>query len=83
MKRMVYIWLSLIVLLLGAGFVDAAWSIQNNIWVINALIILILLVLNEIGLYLYRRRMRDIGAWMQHKRPVSRIREQEGQSRLP
>ncbi|MEO1645983.1 MAG: hypothetical protein AAFR67_12400, partial [Chloroflexota bacterium] len=75
MKRMMVIWILCILVVIGAGIVNPAWSALHNVWTINALILLVFLLLNEVGLHAYRRRMRDIGTWMQQKRPELRRRK--------
>ena len=62
MKRMVFLWCILIMFVLGVSFVIPAWSMLTNTWTVNALILLSLLLLIELGLVYHHSRSPDLTA---------------------
>lgn len=77
MKRMIYIWFLLIVILFGAGFFRPDWSITVNDWAKSALILLLLLLCIEIGLYFWRRKMLDLSRLVKNSQSRDIRTEQE------
>lgn len=77
MKRMVYIWIGLIVALFIIGIFYPDYSLQHNVWSVNALIILTLMLSLELGLVWWRRRMRDMSDLLQRSRHNLRSKEHE------
>lgn len=77
MKRMVYIWIGLIVALFIIGIFYPDYSLQHNIWSVNALILLMLMLSLELGLVWWRRRMRDMSDLLQRSRQNLRSKEHE------
>lgn len=57
MKRMIYVWVLLILVVFGIGIVREDWSLFVNGWALIILTLLVLLLCIEIGLYFWRRRM--------------------------
>lgn len=62
MKRMVLLWCLLIVIVLGVSFIVPTWSLSINSWTVNALILLSLLLLIELGLVYHQSRSPDLNA---------------------
>ena len=62
MKRMVILWCILIVAVLDASFIIPALSLETNPWTVNALILLGLLLLIELGLVYHHRHLSDLKA---------------------
>ena len=77
MKRMIHIWFLSIVVLFAVGFVRSDWSVFANNWSLSLLILLLMMLGIEIGLYFWRRKMIDLSQFVKNSQTSSTRIEQE------
>lgn len=77
MKRMIFIWIILICLLIGAGFFRSDLSVLSNRGTQAILILLVLLLSIEAGLYYWRRKMLELSIMLRSRPQKSREAQQQ------
>lgn len=76
MKRMIWVWLSLMGMIVLVTFLHSDWSLENP-WTVNALILTSLMLSIELGLFYYRKRMADMSETLKNLHSQTTIHPQE------